>query len=171
MFRRRGFLGASALAAFMALTGPLMASEPSPGPKPIDVAICLDVSNSMDNLIGSAKKKLWDIVNDLARAKPTPRLRVALYSYGNDGYDPKTGWVRKELNLTGDLDKVSEKLFALTTNGGTEYVGRVCRDALAGLKWSEDKGALKIMFVCGNEPATQDPEVPLKPLAESAARR
>src|SRR6266542_6074105 len=80
-------------------------------PKPIDVVICLDTSNSMDGLIGSAKKKLWDIVNDLAKAKPTPQLRVALYSYGNDTYDSKTGWVRKDVDLTNDLDKVSEKLF------------------------------------------------------------
>lgn len=139
--------------------------------KTIDVAICLDTSNSMDGLIGSAKKKLWDIVNELAKSKPTPQLRVGLYSYGNDGYDPKTGWVRKEVDLTTDLDKISEKLFGLTTNGGTEYVGRVCRDAIAQLKWSDDPKALKIIFVCGNEPATQDPEVKLKPLAETAARK
>src|SRR3954447_13689594 len=77
--------------------------------KPIDVVICLDVSNSMDGLIGSAKLKLWDIVNDLGKVKPTPRLRVALYSYGNTGYDPKVGWVRKDLDLTADLDEVYRK--------------------------------------------------------------
>ena len=72
------------------------ACGPKRAGKAIDVVICLDVSNSMDGLIASAKTKLWDIVNDLARAKPTPNLRVALYSYGNDGYDAKIGWVRKE---------------------------------------------------------------------------
>src|SRR5438034_9833193 len=92
----------------------------------IDIAICLDVSNSMDGLIASAKVKLWDIVNDLAKIKPTPNLRVGLYSYGNDGYDAKVGWVRKELDLTTDLDDLYKKLNALTTNGGTEYGTRVC---------------------------------------------
>jgi len=62
------------------------AEEAKPAPKDIDVVICLDVSNSMDGLIASAKVKLWDVVNDLAKIKPTPRLRVGLYSYGNDGY-------------------------------------------------------------------------------------
>src|SRR3954463_3608833 len=76
----------------------------------IDVVICLDVSNSMDGLIASAKAKLWDIVNDLGRAQPTPDLRVALYSYGNDGYDPAVGWVRKEVDLTSDLDEIYRKL-------------------------------------------------------------
>jgi predicted secreted protein len=140
---------------------PGAAQEPkAPEPaKVIDVAICLDVSNSMDGLIDSAKKKLWDIVNDLAKAKPSPKIRVAVYSYGNTGYDSKSGWVKKDLDLTADLDKVSESLFGLRTNGGNEYVARVCRDAVDQLQWSADPGALKILFVCGNEPADQDRQI------------
>jgi hypothetical protein len=134
----------------------------------IDVAICLDVSGSMDGLIDSAKNKLWDIVNELAKIKPTPKLRVALYSYGHDTYDAKIGWIKKDLDLTTDLDMLYQKLFALTTNGGTEYVTRVCRDAVRDLQWSQDKGALKIIFVCGNEPASQDPVVKLKEAADFA---
>ena len=111
----------------------------------------------MDGLIASAKVKLWDIVNDLAKIKPTPNLRVGLYSYGNDGYDAKVGWIRKDLDLTNDLDMLYKKLNALTTNGGTEYVTRVCRDALKEQKWSNGKDALRVIFVCGNEPASQDP--------------
>jgi hypothetical protein len=136
--------------------------------KAIDVVICLDVSNSMDGLIASAKAKLWDIVNELARAKPTPNLRVGLYSYGNTGYDPHVGWVRKELDLTTDLDALYQKLNALTTRGGTEYVTRVCRDAVEQQSWSAEKDALKIIFVCGNEPASQDLVVKLKDAADAA---
>jgi hypothetical protein len=139
--------------------------------KKIDLAVCLDVSNSMDGLIGSAKAKLWDIVNEVAKAKPAPRLRVALYSYGHDTYDPRLGWVRKELDLTTDLDAVYQKLFALTTHGGTEYVARVCRDAVEQLQWSDDKDALKIIFVCGNEPASQDRLVTLKEAANKAVNQ
>src|SRR5438105_355675 len=139
--------------------------------KSIAVVICLDVSNSMDGLIASAKTKLWDIVNELAKAKPTPTLRVGLYSYGNDRYDPKIGWIRKELDLSTDLDALYQKLTALTTNGGTEYVTRVCRDATEQLQWSDDKDALKIIFVCGNEPASQDPVVKLKEAADKAMAR
>jgi hypothetical protein len=134
----------------------------------VDVVLCLDTSNSMDGLIDSAKRKLWTIVNDLAKIEPAPTLRVALYSYGNDTYDPKVGWVRKDLDLTTDLDDVYKQLFALTTKGGTEYVARVTRDALAQLKWSEDKDSLRIIFVCGNEPADQDKEVTLDSVAVAA---
>src|SRR5439155_9452667 len=98
--------------------------------KNIDVVLCLDASNSMDGLIGSAKTKLWDIVNDLAKVKPTPNLRVGLYSYGNDGYDAKIGWIRKEVDLTNDLDTTDQKLNELTTNGGIAAETGFCRDAL-----------------------------------------
>src|SRR3954464_11367841 len=123
---RRGALAAAALGLALAaapavFAGGGEATKATPA-RAIDVAICLDTSNSMDGLIGSAKAKLWDIVNDLAKVKPTPNLRVALYSYGNDGYAPAAGWVRKELDLTNDLDALYQKLFALTTHGGTEYV-------------------------------------------------
>jgi hypothetical protein len=136
--------------------------------QPIDVVICLDVSNSMDGLIASAKLKLWDIVNDLARIKPTPELRVGLYSYGHTQYDAKAGWVRKELDLTNDLDALYQKLNGLTTNGGEEYVARVCRDALQQQKWSKEKKALRLIFVCGNEPASQDPTLRLKTVGDLA---
>ncbi len=167
-------------AAFLTLTAGLRllpaappAEEPAkkPAAKPIDVVICLDVSNSMDGLIGSAKAKLWDIVNDLARAKPTPYLRVGLYSYGHTSYPKEAGWVRKEVDLTTDLDAVSQKLFGLTTHGGEEYVARVCRDALKDQKWSEDKDALKLIFVCGNEPASQDKLVKLDDVAKMAKEK
>src|SRR5882762_10068697 len=168
----RSVMALALLAVAVGATAYADDAKPAPAAgKSIDVVICLDVSNSMDGLIASAKKKLWDIVNDLARAKPTPFLRVALYSYGNDGYDPRVGWVRKELDLTTDLDKVSEKLFGLSTNGGTEYVARVTRDALAGLNWSTERDALKIIFVCGNEPADQDKEIHLKNVAQTACRQ
>lgn len=139
--------------------------------KTIDVAICLDCSGSMQGLIDSAKVKLWDIINELARIKPSPKLRVALYSYGDDSHDANAGWIRKEIDLTSDLDALYQKLFALRATGSTEYVTRVCRDAVRDLAWSEGKGALKIVFVCGNEPASQDPTVSLQEAAKVAKSR
>lgn len=167
---RRAFCLFTALAVAVSLSAPVGAVEAKAKTKDIDLVICLDISGSMDGLIDSAKAKLWDVVNDLAKAKPAPNLRVALYTYGCDAYDPKTGWVRQDIGFTTDLDKVNEKLFALRTNGGTEYVARVCRDAIKDLKWSEDKSALKLIFVCGNEPANQDPQVALKDVSELACK-
>lgn len=137
-------------------------TQPANQVRQVDLAICLDTSGSMDGLIDSAKQKLWAVVNELATAKPRPLLRVALYQYGNDGLQQENGWVQRVCDLTDDLDTVYEKLFALKTNGGTEYVARVVRAASDELKWSPQKNALKIIFVAGNEPATQDGKYKLK---------
>ena len=166
----------TALAALAVLAAAAHGDEAKPQPKrqAIDVVICLDVSGSMQGLAKSAQMKLWDVVNDLAKVQPTPDLRVALYSYGNNAYDRTTGWVRQEIDLTADLDRVSEKLSALKATkvpNSDEYVARVCRDAVERLKWSDDPKALKVIFVCGNESAEQDPEVKLKAVAESAVRK
>ena len=126
-------------------------ANPADQGRHVDVVLCLDVSGSMDGLVNSAKVKLWDIVNELAKVKPAPQLRVGLYSYGHTTYDPKAGWVRKESDLTTDLDEVYKKLNGLTINGGEEYVARVCHYALTDQKWAEGKDALRLIFVCGNE--------------------
>lgn len=123
-------------------------------PRPVDLVICLDTSGSMQGLINSARKKLWSVVSELATAKPMPDLRVALLTYGSPGNDA-AGHVILQSDLTRDLDLISEKLFALTTRGGNEYVGRVTRHALDHVAWSRGD-ALKLIFVAGNESADQD---------------
>ena len=165
--------GCSALLAAALLSVPTRGDDApaKPKPKDIDLVLCLDISGSMEHLIDSAKQKLWDIVNDLAKVKPTPNLRVALYSYGATPYDPVKGWVQKDLDFVDDLDLVFKKLFAYRCNGGEEYVARVCRDAIRDLKWSTAKDALKIIFVCGNEPATQDRLVKLPEVADLAKKQ
>lgn len=159
------FIGLSFIFPASSTAAPLPPPEKG---KPVDVVLSLDTSNSMDGLIDSAKRKLWAIVNDLAKIEPAPVLRVALYSYGNNDYDKNQGWVRKELDLTTDLDEVYKKLYGLRTHGGTELVARVSRDALADLKWAEGKDALRILFVCGNERVDQDKEVSLEAVASAA---
>src|SRR5262245_51242775 len=88
------------------------------GERRIQVALLLDTSSSMDGLIGQAKTQLWKIVNELSAAKKDgvrPVLEIALYEYGKSTLSAGEGYIRQILPLTGDLDKVSEELFALTT--------------------------------------------------------
>ncbi|HOS94841.1 MAG TPA: vWA domain-containing protein, partial [Armatimonadota bacterium] len=161
--------GADAPAAGVPDTARVTPSQPKPvATQPVDLAICLDTSGSMSGLIDSAKQKLWAVVNELASATPAPDLRVGLIQYGNDGLDPTTGWVERKLGLTSDLDEVYNQLFALTTNGGQEYVARAITLARESMEWSADPRALKIVFVCGNEPATQDPEITVSQACEAA---
>jgi hypothetical protein len=158
----------------VALAGPNQPHQQPPtstSAKHVDLVIALDTSSSMDGLIDAARAKLWDVVNVLSHARPAPILRVGLISYGNDGYDARTGWVRKDAELTTNLDDVYEKLFALRTNGGSEYVARAVHDATSDMNWDQDQGSLKIIFVAGNEPANQDPQIPVERALGEARQR
>ena len=136
-------------------------SKPENAPKDqsIMLALLLDTSNSMDGLIEQAKSQLWKIVNDLAAAKcddgNRPNIRIALYEYGNDGLPESEGYIRQVSGLTDDLDVISEKLFALTTNGGNEFCGHVIKTSLNQLAWSSSNADLKMIFIAGNEPFNQ----------------
>lgn len=160
-----------ALAAALALHTSTSSPSAPDEPRPVDLAICLDTSGSMQGLINAARQNIWSIVNDLALAEPTPRLRIALLTFGNDGHDAESGWVEVQTQLTDDLDLVSQKLFALTTNGGEEYVGRVLQTSLEQLDWAQSDDALKLIVVAGNEAADQDPAVDFQSICKQAIGR
>jgi len=114
----------------------------------------------MSGLINQARTQLWKIVNELAKlelAGKTPTLEVALYEYGKSSLPAADGYMRRIVPLTDDLDKVSEELFKLTTNGGSEYCGQVIDLATRELQWSQSEKDLKCIFIAGNEPFTQGP--------------
>src|SRR5689334_22491304 len=48
----------------------------------IDIVFCIDCSGSMGPVIETAKQKVWAIVNQTAKAKPAPVLRIGLFGYG-----------------------------------------------------------------------------------------
>lgn len=124
----------------------------------IQVAILLDTSNSMDGLIEQAKSRLWNIVNTLTTLKyhgKTPDIEIGLYEYGNDGLSPQSNFIRQVAPLTTDLDLISEKLFSLRTNGGSEYCGAVIADATKQLNWGKDDSNMKLIYIAGNEPFNQ----------------
>ncbi len=124
----------------------------------IQVALLLDTSGSMDGLIEQAKSQLWKMVNELATSKrdgKVPDIEIALYEYGKDEYAAKDGYIKQLVPLTTDLDLVSEQLFKLKTNGGSEFCGWVIKDAAKDLKWSKSNDDLKIIIIAGNEPFTQ----------------
>jgi len=126
----------------------------------VQIAILLDTSGSMQGLIEQAKSQLWKICNEFIKARQegvAPEVQVALYEYGKSSLSRESGWVRQIQPLTTDLDKISEELFALKTNGGDEFCGWVIRDAVRDLTWSSRSDVYKVIFIAGNEPFTQGP--------------
>ena len=154
---RRACIIVTLIAGIAIAASPALAAEEVKPPR-IQIAVLLDTSGSMEGLIEQAKAHLWKVVNEFALAKKDgkiPHLEVALYEYGKSTIPAAEQYIRMIVPLTTDLDKVSEELFALRTNGGDEYCGAVIKAATEGLEWSPSNGDLKAIFIAGNEPFTQ----------------
>ena len=140
--------------ALLALTNPVTTTKKPAAPK-IQVAVLLDVSNSMDGLIDQAKAQLWNMVNTMAKAKCSgdvaPQIEIALYEYGRSSNDVKQGYVKKINGFISNLDSLSENLFGLTTNGGDEYCGHVIFSSINELQWDATPTNYKVIFIAGNE--------------------
>lgn len=126
----------------------------------IQVALLLDTSGSMDGLLEQAKSQLWQILNLLAeteRQDGETKLEIALYEYGNTSRRTLNRQIRQLSGFTTDMDLISEKLFALTTNGGEEYCGEVILTSIKQLEWGQDDSNMKMIYIAGNERFTQGP--------------
>lgn len=117
----------------------------------IEVAFVLDTTGSMGGLIEGAKEKIWSIASQIARGKPTPRLKVALVAYRDIGDE----YVTKKFDLTNDLDSVFVNLKSFHAAGGgdePEHVGRGLGEAVSQLSWSKEPNTLKMIFLVGDAP-------------------
>ncbi len=121
----------------------------------IDIVFCVDRSGSMNQVIETAKQKVWGIVNEVAKSKPTPTLRIGLIGYGSADQDIKL------FPLSDDLDKVYENLMTFKVDmGGDEWVGWAAKKAADDMLWAKEGKVVKIIFMVGNETAAQGrPEV------------
>lgn len=132
----------------------MAALRPSAGEGHIDVVFAIDCSGSMGPVIETAKRKVWTIVNEIAKAKPAPVLRIGLIGYGNAERTFRT------FPLSDDLDTVYGNLMTFKDEGWSqEYVGLAVHKAVTEMNWSQSITTdLKIIYVLGNETARQGPK-------------
>ncbi|MDX2089756.1 MAG: VWA domain-containing protein [Kofleriaceae bacterium] len=156
-----------------ASAGLIATSAPTPTPATperdtakdtVQIALLLDTSSSMDGLINQARSHLWTMVDQMGRMTREVngktrgvKVELALYEYGNDTLPRTSGHIRQVIGFTTDLDKVSEKLHALFTNGGAEFVGQAIQTSVNELQWSTNPDTMKFVFVAGNEEFDQGP--------------
>lgn len=145
----------------MGLTGALAAQEAGKGKAPgkpgpgMDVVFVLDTTGSMSALIQTAKEKIWAVANEILRGKPRPRLRIGLVAYR----DRRDAYVTRTFALTADLDQVFRNLMGCKAEGGgdtSEHVNKALHDAVHAMAWTEEKGAVKIIFLVGDAPPHMD---------------
>jgi hypothetical protein len=154
----RAVLVASVILAAVIANSPTPATSGGPlgdETRAVDVVILLDTSGSMEELLDSTRARLWDVVAELGRMKPTPMLRVGLLTFGTEAGTEEHGYIVQQSDLTADLDAVYAALMALTIDGSEEYVGRAIHVALDTMDWSRDWNAMRVIFIAGNESADQ----------------
>ena len=124
----------------------------------VQIGILLDTSGSMNGLINQAKDQLWKIVNEVAKANKHNEdvtIQVGLFEYGKQSVAKYEGYLQMLSPLTSDLDKVSDELFKLRTNGGEEYAGKVILESVNRFAWSTHKDDMKLLIIAGNESFAQ----------------
>jgi len=154
-------------------TGPVQAMRPGSDHPKIQVAILLDVSNSMDGLIGQAKNQLWNMVNVLSKVTcngEMPQIEIALYEYGRPENDSRDGFVKKITSFTNNLDNLFAELSGLNTHGGDEYCGHVMYNSLTQLNWDTISASYKVIFIAGNESFLQG-DISFTKACEEARRK
>lgn len=160
IFKKFGSLGLATCLIFLQLacqnTAQAQGSpdDNPPNPKSIKMALILDTSNSMNGLIDQAKAQLWNVVNELAKAKcdgVNPNMQIAVYQYGNSRLPASEGYIQMVQALTSNLDAVSASLFSLSTQGGAEFCGQAIESSLDELDWDENPEDYKVIFIAGNE--------------------
>lgn len=124
-------------------------------PARIEVCFVLDTTGSMSNLIAGAKKKIWYIANEIARAQPTPDVKFCLIGFRDRGDD----YVTRHYDLTDDIDSIYGKLSQFHAAGGgdtPESVNQALYESIANTSWSRDPAVMKTVFLVGDSPPHMD---------------
>jgi hypothetical protein len=126
-------------------------------PKPrVDLVFALDTTGSMSGLIEGAKTKIWSIASFVARAQPTPDVRVGLVAYRDVG----DAYVTRVYDLDDDLDRVYRRLLSFRADGGgdgPEHVARALHEAVHKMSWSpQTNTSVRLIYLVGDAPPHLD---------------
>ncbi len=122
----------------------------------VDLVFALDTTGSMAGLIEGAKTKIWSIASFVARAQPTPEVRVGLVAYRDVG----DAYVTRVYDLDANLDRVYRRLLSFNADGGgdtPEHVARALHEAVHDMSWSPAaNNAVRLIYLVGDAPPHLD---------------
>ncbi|MBN1210789.1 MAG: VWA domain-containing protein [Myxococcaceae bacterium] len=151
--------------------GPQQDAQKQESRPQIEVVFVLDTTGSMSGLIEGAKQKIFSIASRIATGKPTPRLKVGLVAYRDEG----DAYVTKRFDLSEDLDTVFANLRKFRADGGgdtPEHVGRGLGEAVSRMSWSDSRETMKVIFLVGDAPpASRGAEWDFKRWSQKAKER
>jgi Mg-chelatase subunit ChlD len=136
---------------------PIAPVMPAPTARPkVDLVFALDTTGSMSGLIEGAKMKIWSIASFVARAQPTPDVRVGLVAYRDVG----DAYVTRVYDLDANLDRVYRRLLSFNADGGgdtPEHVARALHEAVHNMSWSPAaNNAVRLIYLVGDAPPHLD---------------
>ena len=159
--QRREVPAVAAPAPVVAVTAPppapIAPAAPAPTARPkVDLVFALDTTGSMSGLIEGAKMKIWSIASFVARAQPTPDVRVGLVAYRDIG----DAYVTRVYDLDANLDRVYRRLLSFDADGGgdtPEHVARALHEAVHDMSWSPAaNNAVRLIYLVGDAPPHLD---------------
>ena len=117
----------------------------------LEIAFCLDLSESTDNLLDNFKLELWDLLLDINRVNPELKVKIAIIGSGRAYYLKENNYINVLCSLTDNLDELASKVYPIPSEvkeGKANYVEYAILSALTNLKWS--KNSIKEIYVIGN---------------------
>ena len=118
----------------------------------IQLCLILDVSGSMNGLLGQAQNEIWKTVSFLEEFQKDSLetvIELAVVSYGNNGYT-ENGHVNLITDFTENIDQVAEDLWRMEIGGKNEFCGFAIKNSLNHLSW-EEADIFKCLIIAGNE--------------------
>jgi len=114
--------------------------------KNVDIAVCLDVTGSMDPYFDAIRTRLIPMLKDMSANFKSFRIGMVLYK---DYYDD---FLNKVFPFTGDFDALQKNIGSVRVGGGGDIPEAVYEALYAGatkLSWEADK---RIMLLIGDAP-------------------
>ena len=149
--RIAGILAAALLPAALCAHAGDEEAAAAPRQSDVEVVFVLDTTGSMGGLIEGAKQKIWSIANEIAKGKPTPKIKMGLVAYRDKGDQ----YVARAFDLSANLDRTYRDLLSLRAAGGgddPEHVLKALDEAVERVSWSKDTKTFKVVYLVGDAP-------------------
>jgi hypothetical protein len=138
----------------------------------LDVALVVDSTGSMQNVIDQLKQRLDDLTSTMQRLVPTARIGAVAFRDRDDGKTataPRMSedFLVKWTDLTFNGKKVRTFLDGIVAEGGGDWEEAVkdgLEAAMRQLKWRND--AKKVIILVGSSPPHQQDEAAIRRLTE-----
>ena len=140
---------------FGCIVGLLLVSSVFAQAPRMDVVFLLDSTGSMGDEIDVVKKKIEEMISEIALGDPAPDVRFGIVTYR----DRNDAYVVQKFDLTRDIDRIIADLNGIQANGGGDYeesVNEGLHVSIQEMSWDLDRAVAKLVFLIGDAPPHMD---------------